>query len=304
MFYDIHQRYPRAYIHWHKLQKQPEGFNQQGPAEVVDLVTKLDSLLVNGNSTERETNEIQNPTGIGFEKFKMRKIYPVPPYIVADNHFLSDKVMDWLRRKGYGGTMTNRQGHFPKGLMPYLHHNKVVAGCPKAKAVHFAMPIVAIKQQPAVEESKAYTKTLVSFQSMVAINICGVNNLPLVTNYVSKKVRGKGKTKRVWGIEQNEVQETYLRHYYGINNLDHMIKNTSIQYITWKYWHAPYFHAKSMGIIAAYDMYSECCDGLLDASRAIPKKKRMGFTEFRIKLLEQMLKYDPRDNCYAGYDKF
>jgi hypothetical protein len=131
--------------------------------------------------------------------------------------------MDWLGRKGYGATMTNRRDHFPKGLKPYLHHDKVVAGCPKAKAMHFAVPIVAIKQQPAVEESKAYTKTLVSFQSMGATNICGVNNLLLMTNYVSKKVRGKGKTKCVWGIEQNKAQETYLRHYYGINNLDHIV---------------------------------------------------------------------------------
>ncbi len=74
---------------------------------MVDLVTTLDSLLINGNSTERETNEIQNLTGIGFEKFKMRKIYPVPPHIVADNHFLGDEVMDWLGWKGYGTTMTN-----------------------------------------------------------------------------------------------------------------------------------------------------------------------------------------------------
>ncbi len=171
---------------------------------MVDLVTTLDSLLVDRNSTKCETNKIQNPTGIGFEKFKMRKIYPIPPHIVADNHFLGDKVMDWLGRKGYGATMTNRRDPFPKGLKPYLHHDKVVAGCPKAKAMRFAMPIVAIKQQPAVEESKAYTKTLVSFQSMGATNICGVNNLLLVTNYVSKKIRGKGKTKRFRGLNRKK----------------------------------------------------------------------------------------------------
>ena len=169
-----------------------------------DLVTTLDSLLINGNSTKHKTNAIQNPTGIGFEKFKMRKIYSVPPHIVADNHFSGDEGMDWLGRKGCGTAMTNRQDCFPKGLKPYLHHDKVVAGTPKAKAMHFAMPIVTIKQQPAVEESKAYTKTLVSFQSTGATNICGVNNLLSVTNYVSKKVRGKGKTKRVWGIEKNK----------------------------------------------------------------------------------------------------
>jgi hypothetical protein len=63
--------------------------------------------------------------------------------------------------------------------------------------------------QPAMGGStKAYTRTLVSFQLTGATNICGVNNLPSVTNYVSKKVRGKGKTKRNWGIEQNEARET------------------------------------------------------------------------------------------------
>ena len=219
MYYDIHRRYPRAYIHRHKLQKRPEGFNQQGPSEIVDLVMSIDSLIVNGESSEREVHEIQNPTGNGVDKYKMKRIYEQPPHIVADNHFSGEEVIDLLGRKGYGATMTNRRDRFPKGLKPYLHHDKVLNGCPKAKAFRYEMPIVAIKQQPAVGGSnKAYTKTLVSFQSTGATNICGVNNLPSVTNYVSQKVRGKGKTKRVWGIEQNEARETYLRHYYGIDN--------------------------------------------------------------------------------------
>jgi hypothetical protein len=201
--------------------------------------------------------------------------------------------MDLLGQKGYGTTMTNRRDYFPKELKPYLHHAKVVTGCPKAKAVHFGMPIVAIKQQPAMEESKAYTKTLALFQSTGATNICGVNIFPSVTNYISKKVRGKGKTKCVWGIEQNKAREMYLRHYYGIDNLDHMIKNASNWHITWKYWHAPYLHAKTKGVIAAYDMYNQCCNGLLDVSWEILKKKWMGFNEFRIRLLVNMLKCDP-----------
>ncbi len=59
MFYDIHRRYPRAYIHRHKLQKRYEGFNSQGPSEVVDLVMSIDSLIVNGEGTEREVTEIK-----------------------------------------------------------------------------------------------------------------------------------------------------------------------------------------------------------------------------------------------------
>ncbi len=86
MFYDIHQRYPHTYIHRHKLQKRPEDFNQQGPAEVFDLLMSIDSLIVNGERTECKVNEIQNPTGIGVDKYRMKKIYPAPTHLVADNH--------------------------------------------------------------------------------------------------------------------------------------------------------------------------------------------------------------------------
>ena len=51
-------------------------------------------------------------------------------------------------------------------------------------------------------------------------------------------------------------------------------------------------------------MYQEWCDGELDALWAIPIKKRMSFTEFRIKLSEQMLQYDPHNNRYCGDNKF
>ncbi len=59
MFYNIHQPYPLAYIHRHKLQKRPEGINAQGPSEVVDLVMSIDSLIVNGENTKREVTKIQ-----------------------------------------------------------------------------------------------------------------------------------------------------------------------------------------------------------------------------------------------------
>ena len=45
---DIHRRYPRAYIHRHKLQTtatRPDGFSYQGQAEVVEIVTQIDRLI-------------------------------------------------------------------------------------------------------------------------------------------------------------------------------------------------------------------------------------------------------------------
>ncbi len=145
---------------------------------------------------------VLKPTGNGVTEFKSKKIYPKPPHIIANNHFSGDKVMGLLGQKGYGTTMTNFCDYFPGNLKPYLHHYTVVAGCPRAKAMRYQTPIVAIKQCPATEGSKAYTKTLVSFQSTGATNICGVNNLLSVTNYVAKRTRGKGKEKCVWGIEK------------------------------------------------------------------------------------------------------
>jgi hypothetical protein len=41
-----------------------------------------------------------------------------------------------------------------------------------------------------------------------------------------------------------------------------------------------------MGIVAAYDMYKECCDGLLDAPWKVDEKDRMSYSEFRMKLLK------------------
>lgn len=130
-----------------------------------------------------------------------------------------------------------------------------------------------------------------------------MNNLLSVRLYSSIKRRGKGDDKRVWGIEQNEARDLYLSTYWGVDNTDHMIKNTGLRYITWKYWHAPYNHAKAMGIIAAYDMYNECCDGLLDPSWKVEEKDRMTFTIFRQRLGQQMLEYDPRKRSYPGDDQ-
>jgi len=304
MLYDVSRRYPRAYVHRHKLQKRPEGFGQEGPAEIHYLIEEAKKLVEGMGSADDMSVEVPFPNGVGSAKYKRKKIYDQLPHVVADNHFSGDHVLTKIGEDGGGATMTNRRDRFPKGLKKYFHHEKVKPGCPRAKAMRYENPIVAIKQVPATATTKGYTKTLVSFQSTGATNIAGVNNLPSCQLYVTTKKRGRGTEVRVWGIEQNEGRQTYLVHYYGIDNTDHMIKLAAISYISWKYWHASYLHGKAMGVIAAYDMYRECCDGLLDASWAIPEKERMTFTGFRQILSEQMLTYDPRKAEYKGDEKF
>jgi hypothetical protein len=115
-------------------------------------------------------------------------------------------------------------------------------------------------------------------------NIIGVNNLPSCHLYVNLKSRGQKDNKHLWGTKGNEGMSTYLGHYYGLDNADHMIKNTGNQFILWKYWHAPYRHEISLGIIAAYNICIECCEGLLDPAWFVKVKKRMKYQQFRMQL--------------------
>jgi hypothetical protein len=101
-----------------------------------------------------------------------------------------------------------------------------------------------------------------------------------------------------WGIEQNEARATYLGQYYGVDNINNMIKNAKIRYTIWKYWHVPFFHALSIAAIVAYDMYVECCKGELDKEWFIVEKDRLSFKDFQLKLLRQMLTYDPCQQMY------
>ncbi len=72
--------------------------------------------------------------------------------------------------------------------------------------------------------------------------------------YVTIKSQGKNPNHFFWGIEQNKARVTYLGQYYGVNKVNHMIKNAKNRYTTWKFWHAPFLHALSIAVIAAYDM--------------------------------------------------
>ena len=201
-------------------------------------------------------------------------------------------------------TVTTRRDRFPSGLKSYFHHAKELATKLITKVIRYENPIVAIKQVKATGDEKAYTKTHVSFQSTGATNISGVNNLPSCGLYVTAKSRGQGSHKRTWGIEQNEGRHTYLSTYFGLDNVDHIISMAMIRYITWKYWHSPFLHGYSMAVIAAYDMYQECCEGGLCADWFVPIKERMTFRTYRLRLSEQMLTYDPKKGLYPGDEKF
>ena len=302
MLFDVGRRYPRGYIHRQKQHTRPIGFGQQGPAEMHYLLNTV-STMVKGRSAEVSSFEVNDPWG-STSSHVNKIIYSEYPHLTADNHFSGSHVLDLAGKMGFGLTMTTRRDRFPKGLKPFLHHDKTKPGDLRAKAMRCENPIVAICQVIATSETKAYTKTHVSFQSTGATNISGVNNLPSCGLYVTQRQRGRGVNKRVWGIEQNEGRATYLSQYFAVNNVDHMISIAMIRYICWKYWHSPYLHALSIAVVACFDMYVECTEGELDPDWYINKKSRMSFRAFRLLLSEQMLKYTPKDNKLPGDECF
>ncbi|EJK67882.1 hypothetical protein THAOC_11015, partial [Thalassiosira oceanica] len=309
MLFDISRRYPRLYYHRHSLRKneRPAGFNQEGPSEIKAIIDMAKNLVDDRASDEDLTFEVKQPDGSS-KKFRSKRIWRRNPHITADNHFSGDHVMDYAGGLGFGLTVTTRRDRIMKDIKKYCHVDKLAAGSTavmaRSRQMRYQNPITFAKRVPASETTKAYTKTHVSFQSTGATNISGVNNLPSCELFVTQKSRGRGENKRNWGIEQNEGRLLYLNSYFGVDNDDHMIKNANIGVISWKYWHSPWWHFFAMGVVAAYDMYQECCDGGLDSAWAIPKKDRMSFSTFRQTLSEQMLTYDPRANEYLGDNAF
>ena len=180
--------------------------------------------------------------------FVKKQVYNEEPHMVSDNHFSGTAMSDLEGGKGFAGTRTLRRDRFPKNLKQFMHHEKVSPGDGRAKAHRYENPILAVKHFEATPTTKAYTRCIVSFQSTGATNIEMTNSLPSLTLYVKTKSRGKGANKRDWGIEMNEGRDTYLGFYYGIDNIDHMLKNAGVKFISWKYWHAPFLHFLGMAV--------------------------------------------------------
>ena len=186
---DIHRRYPRAYINRHKLQNpkmRPDGFSYQGPAEVVDIVKKIDGLI---DGTDPAYTEMVIPNTSDVWKYPKNKTYQSPPHITADNHFSRDNIMKFMGSRGYGFTVTCRRDCFSVGIKQYLYQEKIKAGDEMAKAMQYENPIVAVRQVEATTEEMVYMENIVSFKSTGPMNISGVNNLPSLQLYVKQRER-------------------------------------------------------------------------------------------------------------------
>jgi len=126
MISDINHRYPKAYVHQHKLHLRHPPFKAIGQSEVVMLVGMIDLLLKDRAADANEPKiAIQNPTSAMRLEYTLKQVYTKPPHITADNIFLSETIIEWLGGKGYGLTATCARDKIPTTIKPYTHHTKV-----------------------------------------------------------------------------------------------------------------------------------------------------------------------------------
>ena len=100
MLYDISRRYPRAYVHRHKLHVRHAPFTQVGQSEIVMLVEQVDKMTkkaeMEGDTGNDEDNSTQctmsipNPSGLNSMTYTLKKVFTQPPHITADNFFSSE----------------------------------------------------------------------------------------------------------------------------------------------------------------------------------------------------------------------
>jgi hypothetical protein len=281
MISDVNRIRPRAYVHRHKLHTKAPGWTTQGPFEVRMIMEMITPMI-----------EGQEPL------LGQRQIYREKPHSTWDNYFSGDKIFSWLGENGFGSTMTCRRDRLPKEIPAENLHKKKTSSDARPKAARFHQPIVAVQNIMPEGESKGYQRIHVSFQSTSSCNLSTVNALNECSMFVRKKERGRGASKRQWGIEMNDARMMYLQSYYRIDTIDHLISNCNMFYRSWKYWHSPMIHGKALAVVVAYDMYLECTEGDLDPGWKV--EKPMDFWSFREKLSEQMLQYKPTRRKYPG----
>ena len=188
-----------------------------------------------------------------------------------------EHITEYAGSKGFGLLTTLRRDQLPKGIPERFFHKRKTETNQRSKAArHLVVAVKTVKKG-----GKDFKVVILSFQSMSSTNFMTVNSLSACKNFIESRQRGRGESKSWYVIEQNMGRVLYLLTYSHIDSIDHLIKNARLFYQSWKYWHSPANHAKALAIVAAYDMYLECAEGVLDPEWKLEKSQIVSFHKYR-----------------------
>ena len=268
---------PYWYQHRHRFTpKYGQGFTAEGPAEARSSIDFLETMIEGREGSAK-------------------KIFRKPFHTSWDNYFSGEQVCHYSGSKGVGISFTTRRDRLPKEINSKYLHKQKTDSCPRSKAARYIQPVVAVLK------TNDYEIVHTSFQSTSSCNIMSVNAVGDVRSFVEARSRGRNVNKRHYVIEQNLPRLLYLKTYSRIDSIDHLIKNVNLHYSSWKYWHSPANHGKSLAIVVAYDIYLECCEGKLDPEWYV--KEPVGFHSFRDVLSKQGCRYHPKNQLYPGDER-
>eukprot|EP00536_Pseudo-nitzschia_multiseries_P006400 jgi/Psemu1/15134/gm1.15134_g len=201
---------------------------------------------------------------------------------------LSD--VDKVRPPGY----LHRHRHYKKQPL------RSTKGCSEVQGLGFGMiGTVAQNRLPKTVEDKYFHKENVSSASAKRCSrIARLCNPVTMVKEVHARAEAGRFTKGKWGIEMNHLQELYLQMYGKLDQVHSAISRSNIGCKSWKFYHVPINYAKALTVLTAFDMYQELTDGTHGVSWFLPKRQQLDFRQFKQKLAEQMLAYNPSDNGY------
>ena len=146
------------------------------------------------------------------------------PHITWDNYFSGDQIMEYAAENGWGLTMTCRRDRLPSDIPEEHLMKEKTDSSLRPRSARFLQPIFC--QKKIGSSYRQHT----SFQSTSSTNIVHVNAINSLSLYCAIKERGRGKSKRRWGIEMNEAWQLYLSSYGTVDTTDHMIKHCNLFY--------------------------------------------------------------------------
>ena len=76
MLFDVARRYPRAYIHRHKMHSRPAGFGAEGQYEMYNILNQVDCMV---SSTAQSYVTFRTPSNIRLRGTPSQRYIPNPP---------------------------------------------------------------------------------------------------------------------------------------------------------------------------------------------------------------------------------
>jgi hypothetical protein len=208
-----------------------------------------------GSNRSMENHGEDWNNGCWYTDANIKKIFSEKPHSTWDDYFSGDHIMNWLGNNGLAAAMTCCQDRFPATIPGEYFPKKKTETTARSKAARFLNKGSAVMRKKNADNQTNYVRLHCAFQSISTCNISTVNALNHGNLEGRTKGRGRGNSKRYWGIEMNDTRNLYLGTYSRIHSIDHLVKNANLFYQSWKFRHSPMLHAKSLAVVVAWDMY-------------------------------------------------